>query len=110
MGSLCSSSSSGGSGKMATATWNGVVIAEASKWESVEGNVYFPPESVKWDYFTETSKTTGCPWKGTSNYYTVNVNGKENVNCAWVYKTPKAAAANIKGHIAFWNGVQVKKH
>jgi uncharacterized protein (DUF427 family) len=84
---------------MARAEWNGVVIAEeldASKLENVEGNVYFPAESVNFDLLKKTTHTSVCPWKGTSNYYSVEVNGKTNENCIWVYDAPKDAAKQLK--------------
>jgi len=90
------------------AIWDGVVVAETDKFEKVEGNVYFPPSSIKSEFFKPAEKTTVCGWKGTANYYSLEVNGKVNPSAAWVYKDPKPAAANIKHYIAFWNGVQVK--
>jgi len=94
---------------MPKAIWNGQVIAEADKYETVEGNVYFPPESLKRQYFTASSRTTRCPWKGQAHYYNVVVEGKENKDAAWYYPEPSQAAKNIKDHVAFWNGVQVEK-
>lgn len=91
-----------------TATYNGVVIAESDNVENVEGNIYFPPESLKMEYFTATDKTTVCGWKGTANYYTVKVNGKEVQNGAWQYKTPKSAAKNIEGYVAFYRQIETK--
>ena len=92
---------------MAIATLNGVVIAESADTVMVEGNHYFPPASVKLEYFTEVAKTTGCPWKGTANYYDVAVEGAQASAAAWVYHDPKEAAASIKNHIAFWGQVVV---
>mmetsp|Transcript_7131 Transcript_7131/g.8027 ORF Transcript_7131/g.8027 Transcript_7131/m.8027 type:complete len:96 (+) Transcript_7131:27-314(+) len=94
---------------MPKAVWKGKVIAEVEegKCQKVEGNVYFPPESLNRQYFKESAKTSGCPWKGLANYYTVSVDGEDNANAAWYYANPKPAAANIKGHVAFWKGVQV---
>ena len=94
---------------MPKAIWNGQVIAESQKYETVEGNVYFPPESLKREYFTPSSRTTTCPWKGQAHYYTVVVDGKENKDAAWYYPEPSQAAKNIKDHVAFWNGVRVEK-
>eukprot|EP01128_Nolandella_sp_AFSM9_P002371 TRINITY_DN12738_c0_g1_i1.p1 TRINITY_DN12738_c0_g1~~TRINITY_DN12738_c0_g1_i1.p1 ORF type:complete len:122 (+),score=39.56 TRINITY_DN12738_c0_g1_i1:31-366(+) len=96
---------------MATATYNGKIIADTDAYESVEGGVYFPPSSLKMEYFTPTDHTTVCGWKGTANYYTITVDGKTGANAAWVYKTPKDAAANIKEHVAFYTskGVTVEK-
>ena len=93
---------------MAKAIWNGVVLAESDKTEVVEGNQYFPPDSVKREYFKESSTHSTCPWKGLANYYTVEVNGKENKDAAWYYPQPKDAAKQIKDHVAFWKGVEVQ--
>ncbi len=93
---------------MAKAMWNGVVLAESDKTEVVEGNQYFPPESVKHEYFKETSTHTTCPWKGLASYYTIEVDGKENKDAAWYYPAPKDAAKQIKDHVAFWKGVEVQ--
>jgi len=74
----------------------------------VEGNFYFPPDAVKKEYFTESTHTSVCGWKGTCNYLNVVVDGKKNENACWVYKNPKSAAKNITGYHAFWNGVKVE--
>jgi len=92
---------------MTQAIWNGTVIAESDKCESVEGNKYFPPDTIKSEYFKETSTHSTCPWKGVANYYTLVVDGKENKDAAWYYPDAKEAAKNVKGYIAFWKGVQV---
>ncbi len=89
------------------ATWNNTTIAESDNTESVENNAYFPPESVDMQYFKPSDHKTTCPWKGTASYYHIEVDGKVNENAAWYYAEPKEAAVNIKGHIAFWKGVQV---
>jgi uncharacterized protein (DUF427 family) len=94
---------------MARATWNGAVIAESDSFEVVEGNVYFPPGAVRREHFAESPTHTVCPWKGTASYYHVVVDGKENRDAAWYYPEPKAAAANIKDHVAFWRGVTVER-
>ena len=94
---------------MRKAVWNGEVIAESRETVQIEGNHYFPIETVNKEYLTESATTTMCPWKGTSNYYTLNVDGKENKDAAWYYAEPKDAAAPIKGHVAFWKGVEVVK-
>lgn len=93
---------------MARAIWNGTVIAESDQCEVVEGNQYFPHDAIKSEYFQPSSKTTVCPWKGTASYYTIVVDGQENPDAAWYYAEPKAAASNIKNHVAFWRGVQVE--
>ena len=86
---------------------NGVVIAESDDTVVVEGNHYFPPEALKKEYFEPSGHTTVCPWKGTASYYHVTVNGQRNEDAAWYYPTPKEAAKNIAGRVAFWKGVQV---
>ncbi|MEU4740253.1 DUF427 domain-containing protein [Actinosynnema sp. NPDC023658] len=92
---------------MAIARWNGEIIAESDKTEMVEGNHYFPKESVRAEYLKPSDTTTVCPWKGTASYYTLQVNGEDNADAAWYYPQPKSAAANIKDHVAFWKGVEV---
>ena len=92
---------------MAIARWNGEIIAESDKTEVVEGNHYFPLESVKAEYLRPSDTTSVCPWKGRASYYTLHVKGADNADAAWYYPEPKSAAANIKNHVAFWNGVEV---
>lgn len=94
---------------MPRALWNGAVLAETDSYEMVEGNVYFPPDTIDTQYFRESSTHTTCPWKGVASYYTVEVNGQMNKDAAWYYPDPKPAAANIKGYVAFWRGVKVEK-
>jgi uncharacterized protein (DUF427 family) len=89
------------------ANWNNVHIAESDKTVVVEGNHYFPPEAINKDYFQKSSTHTTCPWKGEASYYDVVVNGQVNKDAAWYYPDPKAAAAEIKNHVAFWRGVKV---
>ncbi len=91
-----------------TATWNGHIIAASEACLSVEGNAYFPPDALKQEFFKSNDHTSVCPWKGTANYMDVVVEGKTNANAAWVYNDPKSAASPIKGHVAFWKGVEVK--
>jgi uncharacterized protein (DUF427 family) len=90
------------------AIWNGEVLAESSDTVVVENNHYFPPASLNRQFFSDSPTTTVCPWKGTASYYHVEVNGKVNKDAAWLYPTPKSAASNIAGHVAFWKGVEVK--
>jgi uncharacterized protein (DUF427 family) len=90
-----------------TASWNGKVVAETKNYEEIESNVYFPKESVHMDSLRESSTITKCPWKGIAHYYDVVVDGKVNKDAAWYYPDPKPAAAQIKGHIAFWKGVEI---
>ncbi len=93
---------------MPKATWEGTVIAESDKCVVVEGNQYFPLDSVRQEYLQPVDKTTVCSWKGTANYYDVVVNGKRNAAAAWYYADPAPAAAQIKGRVAFWKGVRVE--
>lgn len=90
------------------AIWNDTVVAESDKTVVVEGNHYFPPETIKRDYFQQSSTHTTCPWKGEASYYNVVVDGQANKDAAWYYPEPKSAAAEIKGHVAFWRGVKVE--
>jgi uncharacterized protein (DUF427 family) len=94
--------------EMARATWAGKVIADTKNSVVVEGNQYFPAEDVKREFLKPSRHTSECPWKGTAHYYNLEVNGMENENAAWYYPQPKAAAAEIKDHIAFWKGVKVE--
>jgi uncharacterized protein (DUF427 family) len=90
------------------ATWNGATLAESDKTIIVENNHYFPPDSIKKEFFKESGTHTTCGWKGEASYYTVVVDGKENKDAAWYYPETKEAANNIKGYIAFWKGVKVE--
>ncbi|MDB5080897.1 MAG: hypothetical protein JWP00_2821 [Chloroflexi bacterium] len=96
---------------MAKAIWNNTVIAEVptEKCEVVEGNLYFPIDSIRQEYFQPTETHTICSWKGTASYYNVVVNGQTNKDAAWYYPDPKDAAKNITGYVAFWRGVTVEK-
>ena len=89
------------------AMWNDVIIAESDETVVVEGNHYFPIESVNRQLLKESDTTTVCSWKGTANYYSIEVNGELNKDAAWFYLTPKNAAKEIKEHVAFWRGVKV---
>ena len=93
---------------MTSATWNGAKIAESDKTVVVEGNHYFPIESVNMEFLRPSSTTSRCPWKGMANYYSLEVDGKTNGDAAWYYAEPSAAAGEIKGHVAFWKGVDVR--
>ena len=93
---------------MPKATWNGTVIAESDDTIVVEGNHYFPPDSIKREYFTESEAHTMCPWKGVASYFDVSVDGQSNPGAAWYYPSPKPAAADIKNYVAFWHGVRVE--
>jgi uncharacterized protein (DUF427 family) len=93
---------------MPKAIWNGAVLAESDDTTVVEGNHYFPHDSVNWEYFQDSDHHTVCPWKGVASYYDIEVEGQVNRNAAWYYAEPSAAAAQIKDHVAFWRGVQVR--
>lgn len=92
---------------MATATVDGTVVARSDTTVVVEGNHYFPPDSIDWAHFSETDRTTGCPWKGTASYYDIAVGDAVHANVAWTYHEPKEAAAEIKDHVAFYPAVTV---
>lgn len=92
---------------MATAKWNGKVIAQSANTVVVEGNHYFPPDSLRQEYFRDSDYHTTCGWKGTASYKSVEVDGKVNKDAAWYYPDPKPQAASIKGRFAFWKGVEV---
>jgi uncharacterized protein (DUF427 family) len=92
---------------VATATWNGVVVAQSDDIEVVEGNSYFPMESIKQEVLTSSEKTSVCPWKGTASYFSLVVDGDRNDDAAWYYPEPKDAAANIKNRVAVWKGGEV---
>lgn len=89
------------------AIWNGETLAESDTTVVVEGNHYFPPDSLNRSFFSESERRSVCPWKGLASYYDISVNGETNHAAAWYYADPSAAAQNIKGHVAFWKGVQV---
>lgn len=93
---------------MIRAVWNGVVLAEAPETVRVEGNHYFPVDSLRREYFSDSTTTTVCPWKGTAHYYSVTVDGQVNADAAWYYPEPSAKASQIKDHVAFWKGVRVE--
>jgi uncharacterized protein (DUF427 family) len=93
---------------MARAIWGGKVIADSNDTVVVEGNQYFPADSVIQDFLKSSTHTSICPWKGTAHYYHVVVDGMKNENAAWYYPEPMPAAAEIKGRIAFWKGVRVE--
>ena len=90
------------------ALWNSTLLAESDDTIVVEGNHYFPAESVKREYFDESPTHTSCPWKGEASYYSVTVDGQVNKDAAWYYPEPKPAAAEIKNRVAFWRGVKIQ--
>jgi uncharacterized protein (DUF427 family) len=93
--------------RMVRAKWNGEVLAESEQTRVVEGNHYFPLEAVKRQLLRPSDTHTTCGWKGVASYYNVEVAGKVNPDAAWYYPSPKDAAKNIEGYVAFWKGVEV---
>lgn len=93
---------------MAKAVFNGAIIAQSDSGVVVEGNYYFPPESVNKTYLLASGLHTECPWKGTASYYHVVVEGKRSDDAAWYYPQPKEKAAPIKDYVAFWKDVEVQ--
>ncbi|WP_339487158.1 DUF427 domain-containing protein [Pseudomonas sp. EL_65y_Pfl2_R95] len=91
------------------AIWNNKVIAQSDATVLVEGNPYFPPDSIVSQYFKPSDHSSHCPWKGQAQYYTLEVEGQRNADAAWYYPEPKDAAANIRGYVAFWKGVVVSE-
>lgn len=91
------------------ALWNGVVLAESDDTVVVEGNHYFPRDSIQCEFFEESRHSSHCPWKGDASYFSLDVNGQRNENAAWYYDKPLEAAAEIAGRVAFWRGVQVEE-
>ena len=89
------------------AIWNDVTLAESDETISIEGNHYFPPESIKKEYFKQSDYHTACPWKGEASYYNIIVDEEMNSDSAWFYPDPKEAAKEIKDYVAFWKGVKV---
>ena len=92
---------------MPRAVWNGTTIADSDQTKVVEGNHYFPADAVDAQYLSDSGTQTVCGWKGTASYYHVVVDGETNPDAAWFYPDPKAEAANIKDHVAFWKGVEI---
>jgi uncharacterized protein (DUF427 family) len=93
---------------MAKAIWKDTVLAESDQTVVVEGNYYFPPDSLNRQYLHESDNHTTCPWKGLASYYNIEVEGQVNKNAAWYYPSPKPAAKQIAGYVAFWKGVKVE--
>ncbi|MEP0711269.1 DUF427 domain-containing protein [Algoriphagus sp.] len=90
------------------AFWNNKLIAESSETKVIEGNHYFPPQALNKEFFKPSDTQTSCPWKGKASYFNVVVDGKLNSDAAWYYADPKPAAAEIKGYVAFWKGVEIR--
>ncbi|HLO84834.1 MAG TPA: DUF427 domain-containing protein [Nostocaceae cyanobacterium] len=93
---------------MAKAIWNGAVLAESDRTVVVEGNHYFPPETVNKEYLQDSDTHTTCSWKGVASYYSIAVDGQVNKDAAWYYPSTKEKAKNIEGYVAFWRGVKVE--
>jgi len=91
------------------AIWNNQIIAESDQTINIEGNAYFPPESIKKEFFVENETKTVCHWKGEASYYDLKVGGDINQQAAWYYPETKELAKDIKGYIAFWKGVEITK-
>lgn len=89
------------------AIWSDEIIAESNNCISLEGNYYFPSETINMQYFQTSSHRSNCPWKGEAHYYNVVVNNQVNENAAWYYPAPKDAAKEIKGYVAFWKGIKI---
>ena len=89
------------------AIWNGQVVAESNETEVVEGNHYFPHDTIKREFFKSSDTHTTCFWKGEASYYHLDVDGKVNEDAAWYYPETSEAASRIKNHVAFWKGVEV---
>ncbi len=90
------------------AIWNGEVIAESNDTVVVEGNHYFPHDTIKKEYYQSSSTQSNCPWKGMASYYTITVNGSENPDAAWYYPETSELAIGIKNYVAFWKGVKIE--
>jgi uncharacterized protein (DUF427 family) len=90
------------------ATWNGTTLAESDDTVVIENKHYFPADSIRAEYFLDSGTHTICPWKGEASYKTIEVDGQSNPDAAWFYPAPKDAAAEIRGHYAFWKGVTVE--
>jgi uncharacterized protein (DUF427 family) len=89
------------------AVWNGRTLAESGDIVMVEGNAYFPESALDRSVIVPSAHTSNCSWKGTAHYYSLHMDGRDNPNAVWYYPDPKPAAAQIRGRVAFWKGVQV---
>jgi len=92
---------------MQKAIWNDTVIAQTERFETVDDNIYFPPETLDMRYFRPSETHTNCHWKGDASYYDIVVDGQINKDGAWFYPTTEPAARNITGYVAFWRGVKI---
>jgi uncharacterized protein (DUF427 family) len=89
------------------AIWKGKVIAESNDTIVVEGNHYFPSDSVNHEFLEKSEKKTTCPWKGVASYFNIVMGEDVNPDATWTYPEPKEAAKEIAGRYAFWRGVEV---
>lgn len=92
---------------MMKAIWKDQILAESGRTIVIEGNHYFPPDSIRREFFVRSDTKTTCPWKGVASYFHISVGNDRNNDSAWTYPEPKPAAAEIKDHVAFWKGVEV---
>ena len=92
---------------MPQAKWQGALLADSDDTIVIEGNHYFPPDSIDRQYFQDSGTHSACPWKGEASYYTIRVGDQVNPDAAWFYPAPKEAAAEIRDYVAFWKGVEV---
>jgi len=90
------------------AIWNGKIVAESDETKVIEGNHYFPPDSIHQEFLKPSKTQTTCPWKGVASYYSLNVDGKQNQDAAWYYPKPSEMAQSIKDYVAFWKGVAIE--
>ena len=93
---------------MPKAIWNSEVLAESDATIVVEGNHYFPPDSIRREHVAPSETTSICPWKGTASYYDVVAGDDVNAAAAWYYPEPKPEASQITGYVAFWKGIAVE--
>ena len=84
---------------------NDRVLAESEQTIVVEGNHYFPPESIKKEYFQKSDKQTTCPGKGQASYYHIVIGNNVEQDAAWYYPEPKAEAREIKNYVAFYKNI-----
>lgn len=91
------------------AVWNDKVLAESNETKSIEGNIYFPADSIRKEFFKEAETHTTCPWKGKAFYYSVEVDGKVNEDAAWYYPKASPLARDIEGYVAFWKGIEIQE-
>lgn len=93
---------------MPRAIWNDTVIAQSDDTILVDGNHYFPADSIRREFFEASDHTSRCSWKGTAQYFDILVGGQRNESAAWTYPKTRAAAKAIEGYVAFWRGVEVE--